>query len=114
MFSAVLILSEIYYTAKLRQSLVSEQLIIRVKWSAQLAIRAYLVMPGSLTLCQLLQALPHDVDVVDVVELVDHVGVVARALIALACRLVGHSVDLRGGSQRDISWTGDRRRLDWN
>ena len=35
-------------------------------------------------------------DVVDVVELVDHVGVVVSALITLAGRLVGHSVDLRG------------------
>ena len=82
---------------------------------------------GSLTLDHLLQAPSHDVDVLDVVELVDHVGVVASALVALARRLVGHSVDLRGGSQGHVlgwwvgrnglgtgeEWTGDWGGMDW-
>ena len=46
------------------------------------------------TFHQLLKAFPHDVDVVNIVELVDQIAIVVRALIALPSRLVGHSIDL--------------------
>ena len=59
----------------------------------------YNVCPYSMvkrTFHQLLKAFSHDVDVVNIVELIDQIAIVVCALIALPSRLVGHSIDLCG------------------
>ena len=58
-----------------------------------------------------LKALPHDVDVVDVVELIHQIAIVVGALIALSSCPVSHRIDLKFGTQqqwtlqRENSWT---------
>ena len=54
----------------------------------------------SLTLHHLLEALSHDVNVVDVVELVDQIAVVVGALVSLTSRLVSNSIDLNKSPTR--------------
>lgn len=54
------------------------QLIVRRQW----------------TFDELLQALPHDMDVLNIVELVVSIGVVASCLVSLPCCTVCHSIDL--------------------
>lgn len=48
------------------------------------------------TFHQLLKAFSHDVDIVNVVELVDQIAIVVCALVPLPSCLVGHSIDLCG------------------
>lgn len=47
-----------------------------------------------LTFHQSLQTLPHDVNVMDVVELIDDIIIVIGALISLPSCFVGHGIDL--------------------
>lgn len=49
----------------------------------------------SLTFHHLLQALPHDVDVVNVVELIHNVGIMVQVLIPLTSGPVRYGIDLR-------------------
>ena len=58
-----------------------------------------------------LQALPHDMDVLNIVGLVDHVGVVSSTLIALPSSSVSHCIDL--GRGRDGGSRGEDTVAKW-
>ena len=49
----------------------------------------------SLTFHHLLQALPHDMDVMNIVELIHHVGIMVQVLVPLTCGPVCYGIDLR-------------------
>ena len=59
----------------------------------------------SLTFHHLLQALPHDVDVVNVVELIHNVGIMVQVLVPLTSGPVRYGIDLRelfGGKKNTV------------